>query len=157
MGASLSLLMATITFESFIPERCWMAPDMPTWWKNFMDHTTTYYPAYINIRIPRYKGLGPQLFLSGRLGSRSAHSPHQPQLYHRTTESLKYKMLDPRRTDLDAPTAPPNLSARVSNIAKFSPLFIPRPPMYICMYGCFNVKRAHECMMYVCTNYWRNS
>lgn len=27
-----------------------------------------------------------------------------------------------------APTAPPNESANVSNMAKFSPLFIPRPP-----------------------------
>jgi hypothetical protein len=29
MGASSSLLMATMTFESFIPARCWIAPDMP--------------------------------------------------------------------------------------------------------------------------------
>ena len=48
-----------------------------------------------------------------------------------------------RRTDLEAPTAPPNLSARVSSMPKFSPLFIPRPPVqnsdiciftYVCMY-----------------------
>ena len=29
IGASSSLLMATITFESFMPARCWMAPEMP--------------------------------------------------------------------------------------------------------------------------------
>jgi hypothetical protein len=29
IGASPSLLMATITFESFIPETCWMAPEIP--------------------------------------------------------------------------------------------------------------------------------
>lgn len=30
MGASASLLMATIVFESFIPAKCWMAPEIPT-------------------------------------------------------------------------------------------------------------------------------
>jgi hypothetical protein len=30
MGASLSLLMATITLLSFMPEMCWIAPEMPT-------------------------------------------------------------------------------------------------------------------------------
>ncbi len=30
MGASSSLLMATMALESFIPARCWMAPEMPT-------------------------------------------------------------------------------------------------------------------------------
>ncbi len=30
MGASGSLLIATIVLESFIPARCWMAPEMPT-------------------------------------------------------------------------------------------------------------------------------
>ena len=29
IGASSSLLMATIVFESFIPARCWIAPEMP--------------------------------------------------------------------------------------------------------------------------------
>lgn len=29
MGASGSLLIATITLESFMPARCWMAPEMP--------------------------------------------------------------------------------------------------------------------------------
>ena len=29
MGASGSLLTATITFEVFIPARCWIAPEMP--------------------------------------------------------------------------------------------------------------------------------
>lgn len=30
IGASGSLLIATITLESFIPAKCWMAPDIPT-------------------------------------------------------------------------------------------------------------------------------
>jgi len=30
MGASLSLLMAMIRLDVFIPTRCWMAPEMPT-------------------------------------------------------------------------------------------------------------------------------
>jgi len=30
IGASSSLLMATMTLESFMPARCWMAPEMPT-------------------------------------------------------------------------------------------------------------------------------
>ena len=30
MGASASLLIATMVFESFMPERCWIAPEMPT-------------------------------------------------------------------------------------------------------------------------------
>uniref|UniRef100_A0A6B0UYC6 Putative secreted protein n=1 Tax=Ixodes ricinus TaxID=34613 RepID=A0A6B0UYC6_IXORI len=30
MGASGSLLMATIVLESFMPARCWMAPEIPT-------------------------------------------------------------------------------------------------------------------------------
>ncbi len=30
IAASSSLLMATITLESFMPARCWMAPEMPT-------------------------------------------------------------------------------------------------------------------------------
>src|SRR4051794_10289056 len=29
IGASSSLLMATISLESFMPARCWIAPDMP--------------------------------------------------------------------------------------------------------------------------------
>ena len=29
IGASSSLLMATMVFESFIPARCWIAPEMP--------------------------------------------------------------------------------------------------------------------------------
>ena len=29
MGASGSLLMATIVLESFIPDKCWMAPEIP--------------------------------------------------------------------------------------------------------------------------------
>ena len=29
MGASGSLLIATITLEVFIPARCWIAPEMP--------------------------------------------------------------------------------------------------------------------------------
>merc|ERR1719245_2823846 len=30
MGASASLLMATISFESFMPAKCWIAPEIPT-------------------------------------------------------------------------------------------------------------------------------
>jgi hypothetical protein len=30
IGASSSLLMATMTLESFMPARCWIAPEMPT-------------------------------------------------------------------------------------------------------------------------------
>jgi hypothetical protein len=30
MGASLSLLMAMIRFDSFMPTRCWVAPLIPT-------------------------------------------------------------------------------------------------------------------------------
>ena len=30
IGASASLLTATMTLESFMPARCWMAPEMPT-------------------------------------------------------------------------------------------------------------------------------
>jgi hypothetical protein len=30
IGASSSLLMAMMVFESFIPARCWIAPEMPT-------------------------------------------------------------------------------------------------------------------------------
>ena len=30
MGASSSLLIATMIFESFMPARCWIAPEMPT-------------------------------------------------------------------------------------------------------------------------------
>ena len=30
IGASESLLIATITLESFMPARCWIAPEMPT-------------------------------------------------------------------------------------------------------------------------------
>ena len=30
MGASGSLLIATMVFESFMPARCWIAPEMPT-------------------------------------------------------------------------------------------------------------------------------
>ncbi len=30
MGASSSLLIATMTLESYIPARCWIAPEMPT-------------------------------------------------------------------------------------------------------------------------------
>lgn len=29
IGASASLLMATMSFESFMPARCWMAPEIP--------------------------------------------------------------------------------------------------------------------------------
>ena len=29
IGASASLLIATITFEPFMPARCWIAPEMP--------------------------------------------------------------------------------------------------------------------------------
>lgn len=30
IGASGSLLMATMVLESFMPAKCWMAPEMPT-------------------------------------------------------------------------------------------------------------------------------
>ncbi len=30
IGASGSLLMATIVLESFIPAKCWIAPEIPT-------------------------------------------------------------------------------------------------------------------------------